>query len=226
MYAHSSKQTITDFSNEFIEQQYDRGFVFTRLGKGVMQEICSVRVCLERFAPTSENRRVLERAGTLLCSLVPLPLQSYHWSIGKMASDFYTEKFGVGTVSANKIKELMTDPSRSNMNAVFVYTHKNETEPAGYCLARETNTMIHYAYPFYQLRVQSPESRVSGMSMMTLAVVYARAHEQKFIYLGSVHDEKSLYKLQFEGLEWWDPECKNWSTDLAALKARAAADGR
>lgn len=211
-YVYSDQVTIDDHSDHTLESFYNQGYVFTRLGRGVMNQVRSLRVNLEMFELSSENKRVLKKAESVVCSLEQLPYHSYHWSIGKMASDFYSTKFGEGIMSANKIKELFTDPKQSNMNSVFVF--RDTEEPIGYCLTHQTSRIIHYSYPFYNL--QPTTYNLTGIAMMTKAILYAQEHDKTFVYLGSVHDKKSLYKLQFKGLEWWDND--HWNTDIHHLK--------
>lgn len=215
-YVYSDQITIDDHSDHTLESFYNQGYVFTRLGRGVMNQVRSLRVNLEMFELSSENKRVLKKAESVVCSLEQLPYHSYHWSIGKMASDFYSTKFGEGIMSANKIKELFTDPKQSNMNAVFVFREQNQ--PVGHCLAYQSSNIIHYSYPFYSL---TTNHNSLGIAMMTKAILYAREHNKTFVYLGSVHDKKSLYKLQFKGLEWWDND--HWNNDLDQLKTIASS---
>jgi arginyl-tRNA--protein-N-Asp/Glu arginylyltransferase len=54
------------------------------------------------------------------------------------------------------------------------------------------------------------------MSMMLRAIIWAKENNKKYVYLGSVKDEKAKYKLQFAGLEWFDGE--RWNDDLDELK--------
>lgn len=203
---------LEDLSASIINALYDKGFVFTRLGKGVMHQVRSVRVELQTFELSSENRRVLERSSGVFLDFFRLDQFSYHWKIGKLAKDFYTAKFGPDVLSANKIRELFTDPDKSNMNSVLKYSHGKT--PIGYCLSFETTNLIHYSYPFYQhpgfdpveykalMNIDVP--KVMGIAMMTKAVVWAKEQNKHFIYLGSVQDERSLYKFQFKGVEWFD----------------------
>ena len=51
---------------------------------------------------------------------------------------------------------------------------------------------------------------------MTKAVIWAKKSGKKYIYLGSAKNEKSLYKFQFKGVEWFDG--KNWTDDIEKLK--------
>jgi arginyl-tRNA--protein-N-Asp/Glu arginylyltransferase len=50
-----------------------------------------------------------------------------------------------------------------------------------------------------------------GLGMMIRAIEYAKSAGAKYTYLGSLQRPSDTYKLQFEGLEWFDGE--KWSTD-------------
>lgn len=207
-------KTISDFSPANINSLYNDGYLFTREGRGAMYQTRSLRINLGKFELSSENRRILKKTENLQLITYNLPLTDYDWKIGKMAKDFYTVKFGEGTFSANKVKELLIS-DRSNFNKFFIY--KNETNAVGYCIALETDKIIHYAYPFYLL---SPISYLfnpnTGLGMMLKAIIYTKEAGKKYIYLGSAKDAKAKYKLQFAGLEWFDG--KEWKTDVDELK--------
>ncbi len=219
------EQIITDFSDENINNLYDKGYVFTRKEKSLMQQTRSVRIDLSKFNLNSENRRILRKTEDIQMGIIPLPFPDYHWSIGKLAKDFYDTKFGDGTFSANKVKELLTDPNKSNFTSLFVYfsvpVPENPSAPVavdqenifGYCIAFDTNKILHYSYPFYDLQ-KSPKDM--GMGMMTRAVQSAKASGKDYIYLGSAQRPNDTYKFQFDGIEWFDGE--NWQTDFEALK--------
>jgi hypothetical protein len=109
----------------------------------------------------------------------------------------------------------MTDFEKSNFNRVFVYSVSEEK--IGYCIALETREIIHYSYPFYQLTANSYQLPPNlGLGMMLGAILYAKEHNKKYIYLGSFQRPSDVYKLQFAGLEWFDGE--GWQTDLEELK--------
>lgn len=220
-----NEKIITDFSDQNISNLYNEGYVFTRKEKGHVYQTRSLRINLEQFKPNSENRRILKKTEGLSLAPVSLPYSDYHWTIGKLGKDFYTTKFGDGTFSANKIKELLTDSLKSNFNALLIYEFEYETSPLtllhgeidkeklGYCIILETNELLHYCYPFYELN-----SSVSnlGLGMILKAILYAQEQGKKYIYLGSAQRPTDTYKLQFEGLEWFDG--KEWKTDLEELK--------
>lgn len=210
-YLHWQEQKITNFSPENISAMYDRGFVFTRLGKGVMQQTRSVRVNLEKFSLTSENRRILKKGEKIKMAKLDLPTLKYNWAIAKLAKDFYSKKFGEGIMSARKIKEMLTDESKSNFNQFFKYLQgQNEI---GFAICYENKEILHYSYPFYDLE-KSPKDM--GLIMMTKMIQWAKENGNKYIYLGSLQRPTDTYKLQFEGLEWFDG--KGWKTDLEEVK--------
>lgn len=199
MYEYTDKKTLSHFSKEEIESYYSNGYVFTRLGKGVMHQVKSVRINFSNFELSSENRRVLRKSETLKLEFYKFPFKTYSWEIGKMAKNFYDIKGGEGTMSVNKLKEMFTDLGKSNMNSVFQYTIENIA--IGYCLCHETENIIHYSYPFYDLKPNIPSL---GMAMMLRAILWAGENNKKYIYLGSYNK----YKLQFKGVEVF--EDNNW----------------
>jgi arginyl-tRNA--protein-N-Asp/Glu arginylyltransferase len=207
MYLHWDEKTITDFSERNISEMYARGYVFTRKGKGVMHHTRSIRIDLEKFYPSSENRRIVKKTGEIRIATIDLPYAGYTYTLGKLAKVFYDTKFGAGTMSAQKIKELITSPTESNFNLLFTYND------CGYAICYGNKDLIHYSYPFYDLN-KSPTDM--GMSMMVRAIHYAKNLGLKHIYLGSLQRPGDTYKLQFSGLEWFDG--KIWSTDIEEVK--------
>jgi arginyl-tRNA--protein-N-Asp/Glu arginylyltransferase len=202
-----NEKLITDFSDENIESLYDQGYLFGRQEKGAMYQTRSVRIDLSKFELNSENRRILRKTEDIQMTFLPLPFPDYHWSIGKLAKDFYDTKFGDGTFSANKVKELLTEADKSNFNSIFVYSN------IGYCISVESEQLIHYSYPFYNLETSAKDM---GLGMMTRAAVYAKEQNKKYLYLGSAQRPNDTYKFQFNGIEWFDGE--NWQTDFEKLK--------
>jgi arginyl-tRNA--protein-N-Asp/Glu arginylyltransferase len=198
-----------------IAAAYNDGYVFTRTEIGHMERIRSLRINLHNFSESSENRRIL-RKYTHQLNIHTVPYPDYTWEIHKLGKDFYDTKFGPNTFSANKIKELFTMPG-FNFNHILTFTAPTG-HVEGYCIVYADNNIVHYAYPFYKLELINSSF---GIYMMTKAIQHFHALGLEYIYLGSVHEPASLYKLQFKGLEWWDEQAQTWSTDLDVLKARA-----
>lgn len=222
-YLNWDTKKITDVTPAALDSFYNEGYVATRVEKGVMNRTRSFRIRLADFELTSENRRIMRKNEHLTLEAHPLPYKDYHWSIHKLAKDFYTTKFGEDTFSANKIKELMTEPNKSNFNTVLVFknvpasvpdtTAVATTAPIGYCIALQTEHLLHYSYPFYE---QRPETPSVGLGMMIQAILYAKQLGLEYIYLGSLQRPADTYKLQFEGQEWFDGQV--WQKDISPLK--------
>lgn len=210
-YLRWQQKTLPEFSPEAINRSYEEGFVFGRIGKGVMDQTRSLRIDLDLFELSSENRRILKKTDGLQITNTGLPYFSYDWTIGKLGKDFYDTKFGEKTFSANKIKELLTDRKKSNFNKLLIY--KFEEKTVGYAICQETDEMLHYCYPFYELDFPLPNL---GLGMMLRAIMWAKETNKKYVYLGSFQRPSDTYKLQFEGIEWFDG--KDWQTDLNELK--------
>lgn len=228
MYVSWNEQTITNFSEQNIESLYNQGYVFTRIDRGVMNQTRSLRVDLVKFELSSENKRILKKTEDIQFTVSPTPYAEYTWEIHKMGKDFYEQKFGPKIVSAQKIKELMTDAKKSNFNRVFIYrlpltilnSAKNfsslslpQEDGVGYCIALETKNISHYCYPFYTLEINYPNL---GMGMMLRAIMWAKNQNKQYIYLGSAQRRADTYKLQFTGLEWFDGS--TWQTNTHELK--------
>jgi len=203
------KKTITDFSDANINKMYGDGFVFTRLGKGIMNQTRSVRVNLNDFELSSENRRVLRKTEDVKMEIIKLPHPDYDWRIHKLGHDYYSAKFGEKTFSANKIKELLTE--ENNFNLLLKYSVYDKM--AGYCICYAGADWLHYAYPFYDLEAGLANL---GIGMMTKAIVWAKENGKKFVCLGSAKDSAAIYKTQFSGFEWFDG--KKWQTSADELK--------
>lgn len=213
MYLKWNQKTITDFSEQSINSLYNEGYVFTRLGKGVMDQTRSLRIDLTKFELNSENRRIKKKTEDLNIKVSAIPFIEYNWQIGKIAKDFYDTKFGKDIFSANKIKELLTDKEKSNFNTFFAYHIPDKM--VGYAICYINDKMVHYSYPFYNLSETNDINNI-GMGMMVRAIEWALQSGRQHIYLGSVQRPTDIYKLQFSGLEWFDGE--KWNTDLAELK--------
>lgn len=208
-YHRYDEQKITDFSEEYVSKMYENGYKFTRVSEGLMQSTKNLRVNLSKFELTSENRRVLRKNPYLTLTIFPLPYELYDWKISKMCKEFYLAKFNSKIFSFSKAKELFL--GKLNMNGVLEYRISDET--VGYCLIYYNSEIMHYCYPFYDLKFINS---TLGIGMMTSAILHAKKLGLKFVYLGGLNSEKDNYKLQFKGCEWWDVSNHKWSVDKVA----------
>ena len=215
-YLHWDEKTITDLSDNNISDLYTAGYVFTRIGKGVMHQTRSARIDLSRFEMSSENRRILKKTEGIDLQAIKLPMKEYDFSIGKLAKDFYATKFGSSIMSAQKVKEMLVDTDKSNFNCLLEY--KNVGTFIGATISYKNESILHYSYPFYDLKDTQKDT---GLGMMIRAIMFAKESGLKYIYLGSLQRPSDTYKLQFAGLEWFDGGSTGtgkWSSDTEKVK--------
>jgi arginyl-tRNA--protein-N-Asp/Glu arginylyltransferase len=217
-YDYYKQETISDFSQTKVNSMYNKGFVMTRLQKGTMNQVRSLRINLKAFELTSENRRILRKMNTLGLQLhtrkLPIVDEQYNWQIHKIGKDFYSQKYGEGTFSAGKIKQILT--TDHNFNLLFEYKTPIDKEEIaiGYCICVATQEFLHYCFPFYRLDI---EHKNIGMGMMLHAILWAKEKGMSYVYLGSLPKDKEndpsySYKLQFKGLELWNHKEYKWSS--------------
>lgn len=197
-------------NNEEIEQLYSQGFVKSRLGANTLYLCRSCRIDLNRFELTSENRRILRKVENIKLTVHELANFEYHFSIGKLAKDFYDARSGSGTMSAQKMKWIFTE---GGFTHVMEFKDTASNEVVGYCPIYVGKESFHYAYPFYML--DYPEKSL-GLGMMTLALIWAKEQGLNHGYLGTVYTSSSLYKTNFNGFEFFDGE--SWSDSIEKLK--------
>ena len=220
-YLNWDTKIITDFSVENISKMYNAGYVFTRVGCGVMNKTRSFRIDLSKFEMTSENRRIMRKAENYKMKTVTLPLSDYDWHIGKLAKDFFASRDAY--FSANKAKELLTNKDKSNFNILATFSFRKDSPSGipegesfrnfGYVISYESSEIFHYSWPFY---IENKNESSRGLCMMMLAIEYAKNSGKKYIYLGSLQRPSDTYKLQFKGEQWFNGE--KWTVDISPLK--------
>jgi arginyl-tRNA--protein-N-Asp/Glu arginylyltransferase len=195
-------------SSDNVDQIYNQGFLATRIKKDYYYLARNIRIHLKGFNLTSENRRILRKTEGLELENKSLKDFTFDYSISKLATDFFKEKFKKTIISPQKLKWLFQGDFFTN---VLIY--KKDNEIIGYCITMETENSIHYAYPFY--KPQLLNSNI-GMGMMIKAIEYAKEKNKKYIYLGTVYTKDSMYKLQFKNIQWFNGE--DWNDDIDKLK--------
>lgn len=217
MYFILKKRTLQTPTESDIEKAYSKGFLFTRTGKNELIETISLRVNLQEFKQSSENRRILNKGNSFDLKTEVLPYNKYSWKIHALGKKYYRAVTGTDTFSASRIKTLFTDTTQSNFNFLFTFSNTiSSKEIIGYVLCYKNSNILHYSYPFYEL--ENPVKKDLGLIMINKAINWSVENKLKYFYLGSVTSSKAFYKLQFNALEWWDYQNAMWSKDLEKLK--------
>ncbi len=125
-------------------------------------------------------------------------------------------------MSAQKVKEMLTDAANSNFNCLLSYSLAGQQKPIGHTICYTSDLIHHYSYPFYDLALAPKDM---GMGMMLRALELCKKLGHKYMYLGSLQRPSDTYKFQFAGFEWFDGGPKEgsngtgtWRTDTDSLK--------
>ena len=170
-----------------------------------------VRVALDKFAPSSENRRILRKGKGITAELVPREEFEFTSARREFYKDYADKKFGKDVMSYERLDALFEGKITSHL-LVFTDTCSG-AEVGTATLFLEPKHFAYYYYAFYDLNYYS---RNLGMFMMTSAVSFFAERGFHFVYLGSCYLENALYKTQFAGAEFFNGV--RWSKNLDELK--------
>ena len=176
-----------------------------------------VRVNLEKFKPSSENRRIMRKGKGIGVELVPRDKFEYTPERRQFFKTYADIKFGKDVMTFERLDALFEAPIISHL-LVFTDTETNR-EVGVATLYVESKALAFYYYAFYDLNYYA---RNLGMHMMTSATAQFAEAGVKYLYLGTCYSETALYKTQFAGAEFFNGFC--WSNDLEELKFIIASD--
>ncbi|MSU35389.1 MAG: GNAT family N-acetyltransferase [Pedosphaera sp.] len=173
----------------------------------------NLRVHLNAFSPSSENRRILGKFKDVEVLLTPRSEFDFSDDRRRRWLHFARERFGVEVMPEERLNRLMASPVVSHV-LQFQVTRDGERHELGCVLMYLDEPRIaYYYYAFYELEYFSSSL---GLYMMTSAVArFARAG-YRHIHLGTCYTKSALYKIQFSGIEFFNGG--RWSTDLDELK--------
>ena len=178
-----------------------------------------LRVPLEAWEATSENRRVLRRSASLRCELIPKSEFTFSEERRTRWLTYAEARWGAGD-APERLERVI---SGAVITHVLHFTDDATGTDAGTVLLHlESPKSAFYYYAFYDL---GPDTRHVGMAMMTRAVEWFARAGVRHLYLGTCYSERALYKTQFEPVEFFNGF--RWSANLAELKhlVRGAAPG-
>jgi arginyl-tRNA--protein-N-Asp/Glu arginylyltransferase len=170
-----------------------------------------LRVQLDKFEPSSENRRILRKGEGITVKLVPRPEFDYTPARREFCQRYTDAKFGASGMSDERLDSLFNSPVTTHL---LVFTETATGAEVGLAtLYVAGDRMAFYYYAFYDLAYAN---RSLGMFMMTSAVELFAARGCQQLYLGSCYAESALYKTQFTGAEFFNGW--RWSDNLEELK--------
>ncbi len=177
----------------------------------------SLRVELENFKPTSENRRVIKKMAELSPQIKVVDKNDFKKdeNFEKFCLDYAAVRFD-DAMSKERFDYIY---NRDILNKIFIFTGENQ-QILGYVLAVMTGEILHYWFSFYDLQY----SRLGlGKWMMFSVIQWAQENNLKEVYLGTCYGEKAMYKMRdFKGLSFFDGN--KWNPDMKLLKQKCKSD--
>jgi hypothetical protein len=171
----------------------------------------NVRIELEKFSPSSENRRILRKGAGIVMKLVPRA----EFELSPARKEFYLEyaavRYGAGVMPPERLELVFSPPVCTHL---LVFTDAaTGTELGVAVLYLEPPRVAFYRYSFFDL---NHPNRSLGLFLMTTALEFFAAEKFHHAYLGTCYSERALYKTQFAGVEFFNG--LRWSQNLAELK--------
>lgn len=170
-----------------------------------------IRVDLENFELSSENRRILRKGEGINLELVPRAQFDYTPARREFFKTYADARFGKDIMTYERLDALFSNPVISH---VLVFTDaKTGAEIGAAILYVEDAALAFYYYAFYDLNYFN---RSLGLFMMTSAAEFFAGRGTKYLYLGTCYSERALYKTQFNSGEFFTGF--RWSKDWEELK--------
>jgi len=178
----------------------------------------SLRVELDKFKQTSENRRVIKKMADLEPKITLTTKDDFEKTpeFEQFCLDYAQARFD-GAMPKERFDYIY---NWKTLNTIFVFKDKAD-HILGYVLAVLTDQILHYWFSFYDLQY----SRLGlGKWMMYSVIEWAKENNLQEVYLGTCYGEKAMYKMRdFKGLSFFDGNI--WNPDMKLLKQKCKTDG-
>ncbi|HYE31417.1 MAG TPA: hypothetical protein VEH27_08320 [Methylomirabilota bacterium] len=168
-----------------------------------------VRVALQEYKASSENRRILRKGNGLTAQLVPREEFELTPSKRHFIKQYAETKFGRDVMSDARLDRLF-----SSRIVTHILSFTDKGSDVGYVtLYIEPSRIAYYYYAFYDL---AHLNKSLGLFMMTSAVERFAEAGLSHLYLGTCYSRNALYKTQFAGAQFFNGA--KWSSNLEELK--------
>lgn len=200
---------------------YDKGFLpysnDTSLSKEIYYLARSLRVDLDVFKASSENRRVDRKIQELNPVFRLIEKKDFDLKDQEFLDycHHFTQQRFSESISKERLQYIFDAPSFSHL---FEFSIDNRI--CGYVICILEGDMLHYWFAFFDLN--RPEFGL-GKWMMYSVIHWAQQQGLKHVYLGTCYGTKSLYKVRdFKGLSFYDGN--RWNDNVKLLKQKCKCD--
>ena len=177
----------------------------------------SLRVDLNKFKDSSENRRVERKIAEINPSFQVIPVSEFELDQKDFLNfclNYGKNRFSEG-LELERLKYILSANSISH-----IFEFKVGDKKVGYVITIIENGTLHYWFSFFDLDYQKFSL---GKHMMFNVIKWASENNLDHVYLGTCYGEKSLYKVRdFIGLSFFDGN--QWNDDMKLLKQKCKTD--
>ena len=202
---------------------YDKGFLPHTGNLDIEKEVFylarSLRVNLEKFEDTSENRRVNRLVEPLNIQLEVIPKENFDLNdpdFLAFCENYINARIGEDNMGSERWQYIL---SRETATHFFKFSSENKT--MGYVLAAMEGDFLHYWFAFFDVEYMRTHSL--GKWLMWRVIRWAKDNNLRHVYLGTAYKPAALYKIRdHKGLEFFDGN--RWNEDTKRLKMLCETD--
>jgi len=190
---------------------FEKGFLPSTRELDLFYLVRQIRIKLQMFQLSSENRRVMRKCQNIQIKLIPIVEFDYNEQWREFCKYYADIKFGKDLMSYSRLDSLF---NCEIINHILLFTDSESKKDVGIVtLYLEEKQLAYYYYAFYDLNYYQQNL---GMFMMTSAVDFFATNNFVNIYLGTCYSRNALYKTQFTGFQYFNGF--TWSDNLKELK--------
>ncbi|WP_259015274.1 GNAT family N-acetyltransferase [Emticicia fluvialis] len=179
----------------------------------------SLRVELENFDDTSENRRVNRLVEPLRVELEVIRKEDFNLddpAFTDFCQAYISQRIGDDNMSLERWQYIL---SRETGTHILRFT--SEGKFLGFILGAMGDGFLHYWFAFFDTEYMRTHSL--GKWMMWRAIRWAKDNGLKYVYLGTAYKHSALYKIRdHKGLSYFNGY--QWSKDVERLKELCKTD--
>lgn len=202
---------------------YNKGFLpYTgnlKIAADIFYLARSLRVNLEQFADTSENRRINRKIEPLSIEITLHRKENFDIespAFLDFCMSYAADRFSGNAMTIERLKFVL---QKETGNHILSFSANGEI--LGYILASIEGNTFHYWYAFFNQEYMKSHSL--GKWMMWRTIHWSKEQGLEYVYLGTCYGRHSLYKVRdHKGLEFFDGS--RWNSDSKLLKELCKTD--
>lgn len=173
----------------------------------------SLRVELDRFEDTSENRRVNRLVEPLNIQLEVIKKEDFDLNSAdfvNLCQEYISQRIGDDNMSMERWQYIL-----SRKIGTHIFKFSIEGKIIGFVFAVLEGDMLHYWFAFFDTEYMRTHSL--GKWLMWRVTRWAKDNNLKHVYLGTAYKSSALYKIRdHKGLAFFDGS--KWNQDIERLK--------